>query len=128
MDINDMRAEMQLKNLYFPSITFKREAVVVGGELKIDVSRKLRHVDDAYEVQLTVDIAKDDISLSVIAIGVFVFTQAVQDEESRDDMAKINGAAIIFPFIRSQITSLTAQPGMAPIIIPALNITKLIDD
>ncbi len=128
MDINDMRAEMQLKNLYFPSITFKREAVVAGGELKIDVSRKLRHVDDAYEVQLTVDIAKDDISLSVIAIGVFVFTQAVQDEESRDDMAKINGAAIIFPFIRSQITSLTAQPGMAPIIIPALNITKLIDD
>ena len=129
MDIDEMKSEMQLKNLYFPSITFTRKAVISSGKLQFKVSRKLRHEEDNFEVQLTVNIEKDDdIALSVTAVGVFCFTQEIQDEDSKTDMAKTNGAAIIFPFIRSQIAGITAQPGMSPIVIPPLNINKLIDD
>ena len=32
--------------------------------------------------------------------------------------------AIMFPFIRSQITLLTTQPGMTPIVLPPINTTK----
>lgn len=46
----------------------------------------------------------------------------------RERMVKDNGAAIIFPFIRSQVAQITAQPGMMPIVLPAINVTKIIDE
>ena len=35
-----------------------------------------------------------------------------------------NTVAIKFPFIRSQVTLLTSQPGMTPIVLPAINTQK----
>lgn len=35
-----------------------------------------------------------------------------------------NTVAIMFPFIRSQVTLLTSQPGMTPIVLSAINTQK----
>ena len=35
--------------------------------------------------------------------------------------------SIIFPFIRSQVSLLTTQPGITPIMIPPINLNSLID-
>ena len=43
-----------------------------------------------------------------------------------DALVKANTVAIIFPFIRSQISLLTTQPGMKPIIMPPININSII--
>lgn len=119
---------MQLENLYFPTITFSRQAVIADGELHMSVTRKTDKCDDKYSVQMTADIKNEDISLSVTAVGIFKFTSEIQDENMQNEMVRLNGAAIMFPFIRSQISQITAQPGMTPIVVPALNITKLIED
>lgn len=128
MDINNITADMQLENLYFPAISFSRQAVIADGKLQMNISRKTDKSDDKYKVQMIIEIKKDDIALSVTAVGVFKFTSEIQDENVKNEMVKTNGAAIMFPFIRSQISQLTAQPGMMPIVVPALNITKLVDD
>ena len=44
-----------------------------------------------------------------------------------DTMATKNTVAILFPYIRSQISLMTTQPGMHPIIIPPMNIVSLIN-
>jgi preprotein translocase subunit SecB len=36
--------------------------------------------------------------------------------------------AILFPFVRSQISLITSQPGMMPVIIPAINVNALLDE
>ena len=41
---------------------------------------------------------------------------------------KKNTVAILFPYVRSAFTLLTAQPGMEPVVLPALNINALIDE
>lgn len=39
-----------------------------------------------------------------------------------------NAVAILFPYIRSQISLLTAQPETTPIVLPPLNIAQLVED
>lgn len=44
------------------------------------------------------------------------------------DMLEKNTIAIIFPYIRSYISIITTQPGMPPIVLPAMNIIAMVND
>ena len=44
------------------------------------------------------------------------------------DMLEKNTIAIMFPYIRSYISSITTQPGMSPIVLPAMNIVAMVND
>jgi len=44
---------------------------------------------------------------------------------SPDEFGKINGPAIIFPFIREQLASLTLKAGIGPILLPSVNFVRL---
>ena len=56
------------------------------------------------------------------------FFSCVGGEEQIALMTKQNAVAIIFPFIRSQLSLLTAQPEMEPIVLPPLNIAKMVEE
>ena len=47
------------------------------------------------------------------------------DEYER--ILKANTVAIMFPYIRSQISLLTTQPGLHPVMLPPMNINALLD-
>ena len=49
-------------------------------------------------------------------------------EKTAEQILKKNTVAIMFPFIRSQISLLTTQPGLIPIVMPPININALVDD
>lgn len=38
-----------------------------------------------------------------------------------------NTVAIMFPFIRSQVSLMTTQPGMSPIVLPPINTAKFME-
>ena len=38
---------------------------------------------------------------------------------------KTNAVAIMFPYLRSQVTLWTSQPMMSPIVLPPININKI---
>ena len=44
--------------------------------------------------------------------------------ERESDIIKKNTVAIMFPFVRSQISLLTTQPDMVPIVLPPINTAK----
>ena len=52
------------------------------------------------------------------------FTYEAETYEMEENIIKNNTVAIMFPFIRSQVTLLTTQPGMTPIVLPPINTTK----
>lgn len=65
---------------------------------------------------------KSDLSVSVIAKAHFEYV--AESYEMEENIVKTNTVAIMFPFIRSQVTLLTTQPGMTPIVLPPINTTK----
>lgn len=52
------------------------------------------------------------------------FQYSSNDFENEEAIINTNTIAIMFPFIRSQVTLLTSQPGMAPIVLPPINTQK----
>ena len=52
------------------------------------------------------------------------FVYEAETYEKEESIIKTNTVAIMFPFIRSQVTLLTTQPGMTPIVLPPINTTK----
>ncbi|MBU5437776.1 protein-export chaperone SecB [Tissierella sp. MSJ-40] len=70
-----------------------------------------------------------DINIKLVMSGYFGFRDEGElSEEQRDHFIEKNTLAIIFPYIRSYITNLTAQSGGKPIIIPPININMLLED
>ena len=56
-------------------------------------------------------------------VGIF---ECIGESQLKDyeKFGKINGAAIIFPYIREHITNLSMKAGLGPIILPPVNFTK----
>lgn len=62
------------------------------------------------------------MKLELIAQADFLYES---DDYSREEaIINANTVAIMFPFFRSQVTLLTSQPGMTPIVLPAINTQK----
>ena len=60
--------------------------------------------------------------MNVIANAKFLF-EADSYEREKTIIEK-NTIAIMFPFVRSQVSLLTTQPNMVPIVLPPINTAK----
>ena len=77
------------------------------------------------KVSLTANIRSKDDSISLkITIAGF-FSCDYSNEETRKILIYENAVAILFPYLRSQITLVSTQPGLPSIIIPPVNIVDL---
>lgn len=76
-----------------------------------------------YKHTLVAKIEDDDktIQIMVKAVGYFNFDQSLPIEK-RNVFYRINAPAILFPYVRAYISSLTALSGISPIILPTLNL------
>lgn len=74
------------------------------------------------EVGLT---SKDNVfKLTSKTVGFFETDEDITDEFKSSAFVKINSPAILFPFIRSYINTITTNSGIAPVILPSINFTK----
>ena len=64
--------------------------------------------------------ARDSFDLNVTLVGQFVLDAGMVDK------LKANAVAVMFPYLRSQVTLLTTQPNILPIVLPTININKLL--
>lgn len=64
-----------------------------------------------------------NLKIKVFAKGYFKFMNDCP-ENRKDDFMNINAPAILFPYIRAYISTLTALSGINPIILPTLNLSE----
>lgn len=65
----------------------------------------------------------EQVNIKVKMIGIF---ESIGESIICDfnEFGKVNGAAIIFPFIREHITNITLKSGIGAIILPPVNFTN----
>ena len=68
----------------------------------------------------------EEIKVLISMLGIFEFSE--NTDIPIIDFAKINGPAIIFPFIREHLSSLSLKAGINPILLPIINFVKLDKD
>lgn len=65
-----------------------------------------------------------EMNLSVT--GVFEFEECGSDTAKA--LAEINAVAILFPYIRALITTYSSNANVTPVILPPINVVKLINE
>ena len=109
-----------LKNIMITEGTFKRsEDSLEDVELQVNVSHNVNQISDReYKIILELSVADPQGKLSVFVKGMAIF----ETEQKTRTLIERNTLAIMFPYFRSYVSTLTTQPGMMPIVLPAMNI------
>lgn len=126
---NQNKSIMQLTNLYFKNISFSREKLNIDDNLKIFFDHEIRKNNNDTDVVLSVLINDENnaLKLSVELVGTFAFSNSENvNKNLYDNLINKNAIAILFPYLRSQVTLITSQPNMTPIILPPININTLL--
>ncbi len=112
---------------------FKREDVIdlnfeklnsnidVNVEVNTDNEKKNIYVKETLDYKAT-EGGRDQIVSTITMLGIFeiVGTPALSPE----DFGRVNGAAIIYPFIREHLASMSLKSGLPPIFLAPLNFTQ----
>ena len=94
-------------------------------ELGVRVEHSVENIgEDEYEIVLNTTVSDENENIYVNVKGKAMF----RTQQKNMDMLEKNIIAIIFPYIRSYISIITTQPGMPPIVLPAMNIIAMIND
>ncbi len=106
--------------------TFRKKDILLEGvELGVHVEHNVTNIDEEeYEVILITTVSDKNENIYVNVKGKAIF----HTQQKNMDMLEKNTIAIMFPYIRSYISIITTQPGMAPIVLPAMNIIAMIND
>ena len=123
------KVNFTLKGLRADEMSIKLNAVRPQNgklELKPTFSRKVRRAvenDKLCFITLTVKIEKTDDSpkpfdLNVTYTGVFE-SEASTEEERR--AVVVEGTALLYPYLRAAVTTLTTAAMAAPVVLPVIN-------
>jgi len=104
------------------------KSVDLGDNFSISFVPKgiINKTESTFQLDLTVFIkdTKDTINIEINVISVYVFDGQIEKTQL-NKFFYLNAPAIIFPYVRAYITTLTALSGIDPVIIPTLNLSAL---
>ena len=119
-----MDCVLKLNALVFDDITFKRLGMHSDNELEISFSVSIgTNIADQDIKKVSVKVLgekREEYSFEIQASGFFSF-----EGNAEDSIIQQNAVAIVMPYIRSEVSLLTAQPGVEPVVIPPLNIAEM---
>jgi len=85
----------------------------------------LNRKDSNFTLFLDVSVADDkSFDVKISCLGTFSFKSDIKEQELSDYFV-VNAPAIVFPYIRSYISALTALSGLEAVNLPVMNLTSL---
>ncbi len=96
-------------------------------DIKINPSGIIDRVENRFQLSLEFNL-KDNSEQTIINIEIIGFFSFSGDIASVESFLYLNAPAILFPYIRAYITSITALSGLDTITIPTMNLSNLKDE
>jgi preprotein translocase subunit SecB len=126
MEISEQR-KLMFQGVEIPSVNFESKSRAVKSEYSVNVKIEPKIFfpkDDtnSFFIFMLVFVSTENLfDLSLQAIGRFKFDGEPLESEERKKLINANSTAIMFPYVRSFITTFTANLGIFqhPIILPA---------
>ena len=80
-----------------------------------------------FHLKLDVNIkdAEDKFDIKLSTISIFTYPEGANIEDYKQSLFVLNAPAIVFPYLRAYITSLTALSGMSTLTLPTLNMANI---
>lgn len=113
-------------NMYFESIVFWNNSKNIQDNAnEVDVGFKEIHQYEGKQITIRLFCKveqKNCFILDLCLVGVFL----VGNNYPTDKLLP-NAIAIMFPYLRTQVTMMTSQPSTIPVVIPAININSFLE-
>ncbi|WP_337043657.1 protein-export chaperone SecB [Emticicia sp. 17c] len=128
--------EFELLELILIESTFSRKGEVsfASPEYQNNISIDREHHFDTPNLYVTLKIGinsgvggEDEATFNVHMLGIFRKNPEINNI-GLESFAKINAPAIIFPFIREHIASLSSKARLPLLLLPPLNFVKIVED
>lgn len=127
-----IQSVLNLNKVVFDKIEFKRIGFGDSSEheLEFEIQSNIaqRQDDEVYKITLLfVGKKPEEYTLEISLTGFFTLEQFEElSEDLKHSIITKNTVAILMPYLRSEISLLTAQPGMECIVLPPFNINKMV--
>ena len=106
----------------------KKEGQEVSGNIHLDFNPRGKILKDQnlYKILLGITFHDDNESIkaNVEAIGYFKFSDSI-DQDTLDNLFYVNAPAILFPYIRAYISTLTNLSGIETVTLPTINLSSI---
>ncbi len=102
----------------------RADEISLNVELNATVNKKDEADNSQLEIVVDMKDKDDKFSLRLKIVGLFEADESVEQIQLNKFIA-MNAPAILFPYVRAFISSLTAQAGIQPIIIPTINLYEM---
>ena len=113
-------------------MNFTRNRIVDGtvNLSKNSIDKNIKKLEkDGYKCSLALKMTDEEetTSLEIIVSGIFGIKSELNQDQKEVIITK-NTMAVLFPYLRAQVTLMTSQPDMKPVVIPAININALLQN
>lgn len=118
-------SKFRLKNFIISSSSINIEDNF-SSDTKLDIELNQEgsvFINNIYVSSLEVRVFNETktLDINVKLKGIFEFDNDI-DNHSKENFFNINAPAILFPYLRAYVTSLTALSGISPVILPTINL------
>ena len=129
-NVSGVPSSLKLEKIFFPKIECFQEEDFLKTDYTIQFNRVIKRIEDnlqKYRVSLEAVIKdkKGKMELCVEIVGIFSSDCREGETKLIKSIIQDNTTAILFPYLRSQISLVTTQPQILPIILPPMNIAEM---
>ena len=119
-------SQLKLVDLMIVESSFSRtEKEIQDAALEMEIEKDIqKQSEDQYEITLAVRLKEKNNQINIYVKSKAHFTT----QQENTNLIEKNTIAIIFPYVRSHISSITSQPRMMPIVLPPMNIAAMLKD
>lgn len=121
---------LELQHMVFDKINFERkgfkaESSEVNLSMNVGIEKlPVEGEEELYKVSIEFTADKSEEYIAEVIISGYFAVKGVSDE-LRDTLLQENAVAILFPYIRSEMSLLTAQPETEVLTLPVMNISEM---
>ncbi len=129
--MSDIRSALILRTMVFDKIEFVRSGFKNEKELEYEMQVQIgRNPEGEFKVTLVLTGKKEEEYHFTISLSGFFEVDDGKDlgDVKVLDLINKNAVAILMPYLRSEVTLLTAQPNTESIVLPPFNINKMLDN
>lgn len=123
---------LKLNKIVFDKIEFIRLGFKNDNELELEIQSNIsqRQDTEVYRVTLILKGKKpEEYTLEICLSGFFsIESDGELSEELKNTLVTKNSVAIMMPYLRSEVSLLTAQPETECVVLPAFNINNMLDN
>lgn len=127
MEQKSKKAALQFKNYLIDQCSFSFKNVSISKEMEFSITPEVSFDKDKHSFELLMNVAINDkehyLDINMRIRGFFDYSG--EDTNLLRNFIGINAPAILFPYIRSYISNITALGGIQPVIMPTLNMTAV---